>query len=579
MRVRDVSVAVVVGLCASCGADGRTKSAPIELHIVAPKGVLDSAESVALSLYQGGSCKGPDYGGGGISMGDPHQLAKGCGGGTQWCVSLQLPIDPATPITFYVEGQQSGKASFRGCANQAVNQDPLAVKILVQRIVPGSKCGDGIVGPTETCDPAGASDEACDATKCQTNEVVLSNGPAASQFYNGLAQRKTSLAALWLPDGKYFGIWSDAVTAFAGGDGLPEITWRRMTSTLVSETTPILLQQELRLGVAGTPVSGTGSKKRNGPSSSPSINPLPSGELLVVFSRQPSGEVSRVFGVVVPSNMGAPSAADFTFATSSIAQTGAQSAASSSGDVLAAWIENTTVKSALRKVSGTIGAAAALSSSGTPSGVRVAWIGGDYVVVWSDGDDIKMRSVGADGTPKGAEAVVNATHKAGKQEAPWIAALPSGEFAVVWQSTGGDGDTGADIRAQRFDKSLNAVGKEVDTPLNETNKNGDQITPSIAAGAVGSGGFYWVAWEDAARSTISGRILNAAGGFLYNNVDGQLGEFDVTLAPRGVSSPAVVVGGATPGFVAVSFADDSDMDPAADDTRVKVRRFPLPPPP
>src|SRR5262249_29950067 len=212
---------------------------------------------------------------------------------------------------------------------------------------------------------------------------------------------------------------------------------------------------------------------------------------------------------------------------------------------------------------------------------RVAWVGGDWVVVWSDGDDIKMRNVGSDGTPKASEVVVNATHKAGKQDAPDVAALQTGTFIVAWQSTGEAGDKGIDIRAQRFDAAGTAAGNEVDTPINATNQGGDQLAPAVGAATLaGSNSFYWIAWADSARGAIASRIMNGAGGYLYNNVNGQKDEFDVTLSSRDVSSPAVAIGGTSPGFIAVAFADDDGgIDSAGDDSRVKARRFPLPPPP
>ena len=589
-----VAVAVVfaacVSVCASCTADSRTRSSsPIELHVIAPKGLLSEADSVTLDVWQSADCKGPDVvtTAGSTRLGDPHPLIKPgspnntcSAGGAGWCVSFSVLQDPATKLAWSITGTVGGKKTFRGCTVRAVDQDPLSIAITVVRVIEGVVCGDGIVGATETCDPAGASDEACDAATCQTKEVAVSNGTGAQSFYRGLPARKTGVSLRWLDDGKLFSSWSDAATGGVGADGKAEITWRRLSPDVTTDTTTTILRTELRLqSTAG--FDPNGSKKRSGVSLAPSVAPLAgseAGSVLVVFARTPPGEASHVFGSVQRTNLGRPDAVDFVFATTAVPQESPASAATPAGDVLVAWVESATIRTALRKSGGAISAPQTVSSSGTNATPTVAALGADFVVAWHDGDDVKMRTVGADGTPKGTELVVNATRRAGKQDQPAVAGLPSGEFLVAFRSTGGDGDTGSDIRAQRFDGTGNPVGDEIATTLNETNVAGDQVTPAVAAGTNGGGKFYWVAWADQQRSQIGGRIVAAAGGFLFNNVTGGKGEFDVALTARALSSPAVAVGGGTPAHVAVAFADDVDGDPAADDDRVKIRRFPLPVP-
>jgi hypothetical protein len=71
--------------------------------------------------------------------------------------------------------------------------------------------------------------------------------------------------------------------------------------------------------------------------------------------------------------------------------------------------------------------------------------------------------------------------------------------------------------------------------------------------------------------------VNADGdGYLGNSVNGRTDEFSIGLAPAPRSWPAVAVGGQAPGYVVVSWSDDSGGDPAGADDRVRLRRLPLP---
>jgi hypothetical protein len=84
----------------------------------------------------------------------------------------------------------------------------------------------------------------------------------------------------------------------------------------------------------------------------------------------------------------------------------------------------------------------------------VAAAGGGFLVLWSsqtqDGDEdgVYVRLYDAAGNPRGGEFQANSYTTEGQQD-PHAVALPSGEFLVVWQSFGQDGDAGA-IVAQRL---------------------------------------------------------------------------------------------------------------------------------
>ena len=573
-----VALAALVSSPSACSSDTRGVSTPVKLSFVAPKGVLDEADAVKLDVWDGASCKGPDLvQGAATKVGDTHALArdKSCGDGTQWCSSFDVPQDAGKPLVWYVEGSVASKRTFRGCAQQAANQDALTVTIKIVKYIEGVICGDNLVGVTETCDEADG--EACDATTCQTKEVVVSNGLASQLFYKGLPGRKQGVSLNWLPEDKLFAAWSDRATGPDGGDDSDQITWRRLTGQVVTDTAAAAaLHRELRLQVTGS-FSPTGNKLRSGISLTPAIAAIEATKLLVAFARTPPGDTSHVYGSIQATNMGAPPGADVALGGTTGTQSQPAVAASSTGDSVVVFVDGAAIKSVFRKSGGSFSAPQAVSTSGSNAAPRVAWAGSDYVVVWTDGDDIKVRRLGADGTAKGAEAVANAGRKAGKQDQPDVAGIASGEALVVWRSTGGEGDVGADIRAQRFDATGNPVGTEVSTALSDVNANGDQGTPVVASGALAGGTpFYLVAWTDPGRGQIAARYLASAGGFLDNNATATKSEFDVGLTSRALSSPAVAIGA---GFCAVAFVDDSDGDAAADDDRVRIRRFPLPPPP
>jgi hypothetical protein len=255
-------------------------------------------------------------------------------------------------------------------------------------------------------------------------------------------------------------------------------------------------------------------------------------------------------------------------------KTDAHTDAAANGDALLVYVEANTVTSVLRKADGTFGAAQVLSSGGTVSSPRVAWIGGEYVVVWSNDDDIEFRRVGADGLPTSAEDTVNKAKTAGKQDQPWVAGFATGEFLVAWRDAAGD--VGADIRVQKFDKTGAPTGTEVGQVLNDVVKDGDQDQPVVAAGTTPLGvRFYAVAWRT--TDNIGARFVKVdESGFLVSHASATTSEFAAGVDARPRSSPAVAIGTTSAPYVAIGWSDDSDLDPAGDDDRVRVRRFPAP---
>ena len=227
----------------------------------------------------------------------------------------------------------------------------------------------------------------------------------------------------------------------------------------------------------------------------------------------------------------------------------------------------------LRKADGTLGTPQTLNAGGTPSRPRVASAGSDFIVVWGDGDNIQMRRVGAaDGLPKGAQVFVNEAQAGGIQDQPDVAAFDTGEAIVTWHDTA----EGGDIRVQKFDKTGARTGTEIGQALNDVIKDGDQDHPVVAAGRTPQGlRFYLVAWRT--TNNIAARFVKVDEvGFLVSHAGATTSEFNVSTGERPRSSPAVAIGNTAAPYCAIAWADDTDEDPAADDDRVRARRFPMP---
>lgn len=118
---------------------------------------------------------------------------------------------------------------------------------------------------------------------------------------------------------------------------------------------------------------------------------------------------------------------------------------------------------------------------------------GSSLVVWQSTGlggqetDIWARAHGPDGTPLAPEFLVN-SHLPGCQAEPDVAAAPDGSFTVVWRSDGQDGD-GSGIFARRIAANGALQGPEIQ--INETFA-GEQRAPRVAHDANGN---FVVVWE------------------------------------------------------------------------------------
>ncbi len=138
---------------------------------------------------------------------------------------------------------------------------------------------------------------------------------------------------------------------------------------------------------------------------------------------------------------------------------------------------------------------------------------GNFIIVWAsldqdgDGWGVYSRRYDSTGTPQSSEFQVN-SHTTSHQSAPSVAMDSSGNFIVVWQSLGQDGD-GSGVYGQRFDNAGNPVGLEFQI---NTYTTSFQSSPSVAMD--GSGNFV-VAWQsfiqDGDNDGIYGQRYDADG--------------------------------------------------------------------
>lgn len=168
-------------------------------------------------------------------------------------------------------------------------------------------------------------------------------------------------------------------------------------------------------------------------------------------------------------------------------------------------------------------------TSGSPRRPRVARSDDEFLVVWMelddrDGDQIGVfgRHLDATGTPLGGDFRLNA-YTTSLQRFPEVAALPNGDFVVVWESLGHDGDAfgiSARIVGPSDDRGMSA-----DLALNAWT-TGDQIRPAVAALDDG----FVVVWESGPASSpadeLSGRRFALDGAPIG-------GDFQVVAATTG----------------------------------------------
>ncbi|HXI03660.1 MAG TPA: hypothetical protein VNI57_10840 [Candidatus Saccharimonadales bacterium] len=142
---------------------------------------------------------------------------------------------------------------------------------------------------------------------------------------------------------------------------------------------------------------------------------------------------------------------------------------------------------------------------------------GNFVVVWDDygtdgdGYGITGQRFDSAGTKLGGEFVVN-SYTTGWQRFPDITMAPSGDFVVAWESYGQDGDYYG-VFGRLFDSSGTPLATEFQVNQYTT---GDQQYPRVA---MNSSGDFIVVWQSYGQDGS------------YNGIEGR--RFDNTAAPLG----------------------------------------------
>ena len=134
---------------------------------------------------------------------------------------------------------------------------------------------------------------------------------------------------------------------------------------------------------------------------------------------------------------------------------------------------------------------------------------GDYVIVWessgqdSDGEGLYGQRFDATGTPIGGEFSVNST-TTDDQMAHVITALDNGGFLVVWQSNQQDGSSHG-IFAQQFDAIANKINGEFQINVTTANSQADPSVTLLQDGRLVV--VYESNLQDGSSDTVVGRIF------------------------------------------------------------------------
>lgn len=552
---------------AGCAESDEPVRASIVTSFSLPRGALDRAQQLELRVLEGQvSCEPEDgtltlaNGAAGI-----RELAKAslgqesCPENVRFCGKISI-AKSNTPRVFEAKARTGSNVIAIGCATATVDQDAVPVDIKMLRFVTPAVCGDGALQPTEQCEPAGM--DGCD-DECQSTEVVLSIGSAGNGTSTGKAGDKTDPFFLWPPGGgetgRFVALFTDHAVPAAGGT--LDVGLRVMSDTL----TPLSSPAALTSGTIFLP---------NGPAFPPAPmageQSLPQAAFLgsryyVVFQGD-GAQSPDILLRVINKELKPEGAASPLAVNGNQGEPGTQSApavAAGSDRLYVVWEDQSSGAIVGRTVTGGLSLGNQNQVSGGSGNTRpqVAATRNGWVAVWRSPTGIKLRSVDGNGTPSGGEQTVN--DGGGAAEGGRVASLPDGRFAVVWSKNG-------DIFVQRYDARGVAIAGDQEQPVNDLVTQGEQNQPAIAS-TPGVGGSYVVAWRDARSGEIHARFLGGSGGFLPNNVNGDVTEFVASRAANhDRATPIVAVGGSAP-FVAIGWEDKSSQSPG-----IVVRRFPIP---
>jgi hypothetical protein len=140
---------------------------------------------------------------------------------------------------------------------------------------------------------------------------------------------------------------------------------------------------------------------------------------------------------------------------------------------------------------------------------------GNFVVVWhsyyqDNSNEIIARLFSKEGLPLGDEFRINQT-RTGNQKEPAVAMDAAGNFMVLWQGPGDDGD---DIWCRRFDAGGAAITDEF---IVNTSRTDDQLSPEIAMNSFGR---HIIVWES---NSVPHPGARAICGQIFDSNDSKVG--------------------------------------------------------
>lgn len=557
-----------------CGTSEQAPNVAIATNLAVPRALLDHVTKLTLSVIEGGvTC---DESTGQLTFPNGTSGAReilkkdlgttGCAENARFCGDVTIDKSDAIRVfgaTAFGEGDTTLAI---GCTQAKVDQDQVPLSIKMVRFLAPAICGDDTLQPTEQCEPGGTL--ACD-DDCQSKEVLLSTGSSQNGTTTGGSGDKSSPFFLWPAqtgtNGRFVAFFTDRLTGAANNE---DIGLRVMGDDLSPLASPPALAAGSIFLPNGTTFPPPASSRQQSNAQATFLK----GKYYVVFQddSSPGNNGLDIHLRSMDTTFVADQAADAPLGVNG--QDGAGEAniqsfpAISSGPedrLFVAWEDEAQGKIAGRTIAppSTLGNQNDISSGTGNTHVSVAATSTGWVAVWQSGTGIKLRAINADGTPQGAEQIVNDSSAPASE--PRVASLDGGRFAVVFVA-------GGDIFVQRYDERGSKIEGDQSSPLNDLVTDGDQLSPAIAASPA-AGGSYAVAWLDDGTKHVNARFVGGSAGFLFNNVNGQSSEFQASRVDgRTRATPTVATGGAGP-YVAIGWEDKTT--PSAG---IVVRRFPVP---
>ncbi|AKV01720.1 Putative hemagglutinin/hemolysin-related protein [Labilithrix luteola] len=559
---------------AGCGTTEQSPNVAIATNLALPRGLLDHVTKLTLSVTEGavtcdastGQLTFPNGTAGAREILKKALGTTGCADNARFCGDVTIDKSDAMRV-FAATATGDGDTTLAiGCTQAKVDQDQLPLSIKMVRFLAPAVCGDGTIQPTEQCEPGGTL--ACD-DDCQSKEVLLSTGSSQNGTTTGGSGDKSSPFFLWPAqtgtNGRFVAFFTDRATGSANNE---DIGLRVMGDDLAPLTSPPALAAGSIFLPNGTTFPPPVSSRQQSNAQATFLK----GKYYVVFQddNSPSSNGLDIHLRSMDTTFVADQAADTPLGVNGPDGAGEakiqSSPAVASGPedrLFVAWEDEGQGKIAGRTIAppNTLGNQNDISSGTGNTHVSVAATSNGWVAVWQSGTGIKLRAINADGTPQGAEQIVNESSAPASE--PRVASLDGGRFAVVFVA-------GGDVFIQRYDERGSKIAGDQSSALNDLVTAGDQLSPAIASSPA-AGGSYAVAWVDAPSKHVNARFVGGTSGFLFNNVNGQSSEFQASRVDgRNRVTPTVAIGGAGP-FVAIGWEDKTT--PSAG---IVVRRFPVP---